>query len=142
VDFDEFSLFFLRIGVLLKFLSRHFQKLANRHNPMFYRLAQMYWQNPISYIKLVHRHPSTWLIDKPGLHPLFLQLKAKWRPSNETWFMISPIGRNQPCLIMGKVTANFLDLHKKILSNKTSWGVGITKMDKVFLPSKIWYGGN
>jgi len=65
---------------------------------------------------------------------LFLQPKAKWRSFDEAWFMNSPIGHNQFHLIMDKLTANFLDLHKRILSNKTSWGVKITRMEEALVP--------
>jgi hypothetical protein len=72
-----------------------------------------------TYKELVYQHMFTWLADKLGLDQLFLQLKGKWRPFDETWFMISPISCNWLHLLVDNLIADFHDLHKKILCNKT-----------------------
>jgi hypothetical protein len=48
--------------------------------------------------------------------------------------MTIPIGCNYICLIVDKLTIDFHDLCKKMLSNKTSQGVGITRMEEAFVP--------
>jgi hypothetical protein len=43
------------------------------------------------------------------------------------------VNRNQLCLIMDKLIVDFLNLCEKILSNKTSRGVGIRWMEEAFV---------
>jgi hypothetical protein len=48
--------------------------------------------------------------------------------------MTSFIGHNQLQFIVEKLTTNFPELKKKVLSNKTGQGVGITRMEKTMVP--------
>jgi hypothetical protein len=84
-----------------------------------------------TYKELVCRCPIAWSFDKPRPHLLFLRRKPKWKASDEVWFMsIIPIGCNQLRLTLNKLTSNFHDLCKKVLSNKVGQGVGITRMEE------------
>jgi hypothetical protein len=99
VDFDEFSLLSLPIGIVLRFyqgISKNWriniiQCFVDRHQhavdyPMFYVIE--------TYRKLAHWRLIVWPVDKPRPHLLFLHLKPKWKASNEVWFMSTPIGHN------------------------------------------------
>jgi hypothetical protein len=94
------------------------------------------------YKKLACWCPIIWPIHKLGLHPLFLRPKLKWKASNKLWFIFIPIGCNQFCLIVNKLIFDFLDLCEKILLNKTSQGVGITRMEEGTRTLRVWYGSN
>jgi hypothetical protein len=47
--------------------------------------------------------------------------------------MTIPIGCNYFCLIVDKLTIDFHDLCKKMLSNKTNQSVGITRMEEALV---------
>jgi hypothetical protein len=53
---------------------------------------------------------------------------------DEVWFTTIPIGCNQLNMIMDKLTIDFPDLCEKMLSNKTSRGIGITRMGEPLVP--------
>jgi hypothetical protein len=85
-----------------------------------------------TYKELAIWHQIIWSVDKPMPHLLFLRLKPKWKAFDEVWFMSTPIGCNQLCFTINKLTSNFLDLCEKVLSNRTGQGVGITRMEEAF----------
>jgi hypothetical protein len=141
MDFDELSLLFLLTNVVLRFcygISKNYQ----------IDITQCYgdWHIPTidcpifnvieTYKELACKCPSTWLVNKLGSHPLFLCCKVKWRPSDEVWFMTNLINHNKFHFIVDKLTIDFPNLHKKILSNKMGQSVGNTWMEEVVVLRK------
>jgi hypothetical protein len=84
--------------------------------------------------KLVHHRPTSWPIDKPRPHLLFLQSKPKWRFCNDVQFIITPINQNQSHFILDKFTNEFPNLTNKVFSNKISQYVGIIRMEDALVP--------
>jgi len=89
---------------------------------MFYKLALTMVDCLVldvieTYKELVCWHLIIWPIDKLGSHLLFLCPKFKWKAFNEDQGMVYEYSyhHNQLCLIMDKLTIDFLNLAKKII---------------------------
>jgi len=88
VDFGEFNLVSMPTIIVLRFcqsVSKNWEIditwcFVDRLRPVVDYLVV----DVIVIVKeLVHHHLTSWLIDKPRLHLLFLQSKPKWRFSND-----------------------------------------------------------
>ncbi len=87
-----------------------------------------------TFKKLDHQCPSKWLGEKLGLHPLFLRPKPRWKAYDESMVYDYSYWSYLAYMIVDKLTVDFPNFCEKMLSNKTSQGVGIIRMEEALEP--------
>jgi hypothetical protein len=86
------------------------------------------------FMEMARHRPIDWPPGKLMPHPMFLHSKLKWRLFDDIWFSVALIGRNQLHLIVYRLTMDFPELKKNVLSNKTCKSVGIPHMEEAMVP--------
>ncbi len=144
VDFDEFNLLFLSIGIVPRIcqgISKNQRVDIIQYSTYQHQfVVDCLVSNVIKIFKeLTCQRPSQWLGEKLGPHPLLLCPKPQRKASNDVWFMTIPIGRHQLRLIVDKLTVDFFDFCDKMLLYKMDHGVEITRMEEALvLVNMVW----
>jgi hypothetical protein len=53
------------------------------------------------------QQPIDWHADKFSPHPMLFHVKLTWKYSDDAWFTTPPMGWNQLCFIIHKLTLAF-----------------------------------
>jgi len=138
MDFDEYSLHNLLIGVILQLCqgkSKNWRIDVTRCFVDWHHLFVVYFVIDVieTYKEIAWWCPICFN-DKPRPHPLFLWVKLKWPFFDEIWFSTSFIGQNQLRLILNILIFYFPNSKGKVLSNKNCHVTGITPMEERFVP--------
>jgi hypothetical protein len=89
-----------------------------------------------TYNNIVQHWPIFTKPDEARCHLFFLTPNKWFKPKDMVWFKCGPIGRNKLADFIKLLARDVPSLVGKRISNKTSRGVGITRLNEGLVPIK------